>query len=175
MAGGEIAGMRNANTMTVQRRTRTCSVFDRIEAGKFQSVDFIEAYICPDGCIGGQLTIEGRYEAAKRCIRVLEHIAERAAGSVRSRRRRSAPSCASTSSTSRRRSGPGPSRRAPQDLRQAIAIRQEKERLLDRLPRKDCAACGAPGLRDAGRGHLRGEADDERLRVPAARASWRRH
>jgi hypothetical protein len=30
------------------------------------------------------------------------------------------------------------------NLQQAILRRQEKQRLLERLPRKDCAACGAP-------------------------------
>ena len=60
MAGGEIAGMRNTNTMTVRGVGGVSYVFDRIEAGKFQAVDFIEAYICPDGCVSGEQTVEGR-------------------------------------------------------------------------------------------------------------------
>ncbi len=65
MAGGEISGMRNRNTMTVRGVRDVLRVFDRLEEGRFQSVDFIEAYICPDGCVGGQLTIEGRYAAQR--------------------------------------------------------------------------------------------------------------
>ncbi len=64
MAGGEIAGDAQRQHDDGARHPRRAVVFDRIEAGKFQSVDFIEAYICPDGCVSGSLTIEGRYAAS---------------------------------------------------------------------------------------------------------------
>jgi iron only hydrogenase large subunit-like protein len=73
MSGGELMGMRNSNTMSVHSLRDVQYVLDHLEAGKFQSVDLIEAYICPDGCISGGLTIEGRYAAGRN----LQHIGRR--------------------------------------------------------------------------------------------------
>ena len=79
MAGGEIAGLRNANTITVAGVRDVLRVFDHIEEGKLQAVDFIEAYICPDGCISGQLTVENRY-AARRTVQQIVRRHGRQAG-----------------------------------------------------------------------------------------------
>ena len=79
MAGGEIAGLRNANTITVAGVRDVLRVFDHIEEGKLQAVDFIEAYICPDGCISGQLTVENRY-AARRTVQQIVRRHGRLAG-----------------------------------------------------------------------------------------------
>ena len=78
MAGGEIAGLRNANTMTVAGVRDVVRVFDHIEEGKLQAVDFIEAYICPDGCISGQLTVEGRYAARRTVQQIVRRLGRQA-------------------------------------------------------------------------------------------------
>jgi len=139
-SGGEIAGMRNKNALSVTGVHDVVDVFDSIEAGKFQNVDFIEAYICPDGCVSGQLLIEGRYAAQRTMQRIQERIKGEspvAEEKVRSMFREhffdmedaiKAPAIRPMSET----------------LQQAIRRRQEKHRLLEELPRKDCAACGAP-------------------------------
>lgn len=173
IAGGEIAGMRNTNTMTVRGLHDVTHVLDRIESGTFQSVDFIEAYICPDGCVSGQLTIAGRYAAQ----RTIQHVARRL-------------ECQSAVSEEKVRSllrehffdveteiRARPVRPLAQDLRRAIALKLEKESLLKRLARKDCGACGAPGCETLVEDILEGEAqlEDcvfvtiEKLRREAAR------
>src|SRR5450756_2181403 len=78
MAGGEIAGLRNANTITVAGVRDVLRVFDHIEEGKLQAVDFFEAYICPDGCISGQLTVENRYAARRTVQQVVRRHGQRA-------------------------------------------------------------------------------------------------
>ena len=140
MVGGETAGMRNKNSLSVTGVHDVTSVFDTIEAGKFQNVDFIEAYICPDGCVSGQLLIEGRYAARRTLQRIQARLKGESAVAeekVRSMFREhffdmegeiKAPVIKPMTET----------------LQQAIRRRQEKHRLLDELPKKDCAACGAP-------------------------------
>jgi len=49
----------------------------------------------------------------------------------------------------------------PRDLRQAIAWKRERSALLDRLPRKDCGACGAPDCETHAEDCLRGEASED--------------
>ena len=154
MAGGEIAGMRNKNTMTVRGVRDVLGVFDRLEAGKFQAVDFIEAYICPDGCVSGQLTVEGRHAAHRNIQQIVgrlgdqKHVDE---AKVRSLLREHFFAI-EEQFTAR------PIRPLGRDLREAVARKKEEEAILARLPRKDCAACGAPGCATLAGDIVRGKA-----------------
>jgi len=154
MSGGETAGMRNKNSLSVTGVHDVTSVFDTIEAGKFQNVDFIEAYVCPDGCVSGQLLVEGRYAARRTLQRMQARMKGQSAVAeekVRSMFRDhffdmegeiKAPAIKPMTET----------------LQQAIRRRQEKHRLLDQLPKKDCAACGAPDCTTLAEDVLAGEA-----------------
>lgn len=160
-AGGEIAGLRDVNTITVGGVHDLLRVFDHIEDGKLQAIDFIEAYACPDGCVSGPLTVEGRYAAR----RTVQHLASRQGlpggeGSVVFEekvrallRERFFDVEKHLEARSLRPLG--------SDLREAVARRREVERLLARLPGKDCAACGAPGCAAHAEDVVRGKADLE--------------
>ncbi|MBZ5638720.1 MAG: 4Fe-4S dicluster domain-containing protein [Acidobacteriia bacterium] len=154
VAGGETAMMRSGNTLTLSGVQDVTYVFDRIESGKFRSVDFIEAYICPDGCVSGPLLIEGRY-AAKRALReVVSRLGAR--GAVQEEKVRSLvrDHFFDLEEEVRARPVKAPSR----DLREAVRLKQEKDHLLSSFPRKDCAACGAPTCEALAEDVLRGAA-----------------
>jgi hypothetical protein len=140
MAGGEIAGMRNTNTMAVRGAQDVEFVFDRIESGKFAAVDFIEAYICPDGCVSGQLVIEGRYAAQRNIQQIARRLGDQ--GQVKEEKVRSLlrEHFFDLEEEVKARSA----RALGRDLTQRIAMKKEKDGVLERLPKKDCAACGAP-------------------------------
>jgi Na+-translocating ferredoxin:NAD+ oxidoreductase RNF subunit RnfB len=140
MAGGEIAGMRNENSMTVRGIQDVEYVFDRIESGRFQAVDFIEAYICPDGCVSGQLVIEGRYAAQRNIQRIARKLGNQ--GHVKEEKVRSLLREHFFDLEEEIRARPVMA--LGRDLKQAIAMKKEKDGVLERLPKKDCAACGAP-------------------------------
>jgi iron only hydrogenase large subunit-like protein len=166
MAGGEISGMRNANTMTVRGVQDVKFVFDRIEAGKFQGVDFIEAYICPDGCVSGGLTIEGRYAALRNIQRIARRLEDQ--GHVKEEKVRSLmrEHFFDLEEEIRARS----IQPIAQNLRQAIDWKRQRSYLLDRLPGRDCAACGSPDCETLAEDILRGEAAlDDCLFVKVAR------
>ena len=153
-AGGEIAGMRNKNTMSVRGVQDVLDVFDHIEAGKFQAVDFIEAYICPEGCVGGQLTVEGRYAARRNLRHVRARLGEQKLvdeAKVRSLLREHFFDI-EEQFTAR------PLRPLGRDLREAVTRKKEGDALLARLPRKDCAACGAPDCATLAQDIVRGRA-----------------
>lgn len=140
IAGGETSTLRNANTLAVSGVGDVTYVFDRIESGKFRSVDYLEAYICPDGCVSGPLLVEGRW-AAKRTVR---EIARRfpARGGIQEEKVRElfrAHFFDLEEEIKARAVKP-----LAKDLGQAVRLHREREALLARLPRKDCAACGAP-------------------------------
>ena len=153
MAGGEISGMRNANSMTVRGVEDVTYVFDHIEAGRFQSVDFIEAYICPDGCVSGQLTIAGRYEAQQ----AVHHHAHRLGTQSTVKEEKVRTLLREHFFDFEAEIRARPVRPLAQDLRQAVALTKEKDALVERLPRKDCGACGAPTCETFAEDVLRGE------------------
>ncbi len=146
LTGGESAGMRNLNSLALSGVGEVVRVFDSIEAGKFQTLDFIEAHICPDGCIGGQLLVEGRYSARHALQGILAHVRERSArGPTRWTQEEKVRSMFrerffDMEEEIRAR----PLTRGPSDLQHAILLRQKRLRVLSMLPRRDCAACGAP-------------------------------
>jgi hypothetical protein len=141
MAGGEISGMRNANSMTVRGVRDVTRVFDRIESGELQSVDFIEAYICPDGCVSGHLTVAGRYTAQRNLRQIGRRLPEGPASVTEEKvRALLREHFFDIEEEIRAR----PVKPIAQGLRQAIALHRERTSLLAALPQKDCAACGAP-------------------------------
>jgi Fe-S-cluster-containing hydrogenase component 2 len=146
LTGGESSGMRNANSLAVSGVGEVVRVFDSIEAGKFQTLDFIEAHICPDGCIGGQLLVEGRHLARHTLHEILAHVtAQSVSGPARWVQEEKVRSMFRERFFDMEDGFKArPLERKASDLQHLILLRQEKTRLLSRLPRRDCAACGAP-------------------------------
>jgi iron only hydrogenase large subunit-like protein len=140
MSGGERASLRNVNTMSVHSLRDVQFVFDHLEAGKFQSVDLIEAYICPDGCVSGGLTVEGRYAAVRNLQQVGRRLSRQSLVKEEKVRSLMREHFFDLEEEIRARAV----RPAARDLRRAIALERERQDLLARLPRKDCGACGAP-------------------------------
>jgi iron only hydrogenase large subunit-like protein len=140
MSGGELGGMRNINTMAVHSLRDVKYVFDHLEAGKFQGVDLIEAYICPDGCVSGGLNIEGRYAAARNLQQIGRRLGNQSLVKEEKVRSLMREHFFDMEEEIRARAV----RPLAPDLRRAIALERERQELLARLPRKDCGACGAP-------------------------------
>jgi len=61
MVGGICRTLRLKNSLAVSGLGEIIKVFDDIERGKLRNIDFIEAYSCPQGCVGGSLTVENLY------------------------------------------------------------------------------------------------------------------
>ncbi len=154
MAGGEIAGMRNANSMTVRGAHDVIHAFDRIENGTFQSVDFIEAYICPDGCVSGNRTLAGRYAAQRTLRETARHLGDQATVKEEKVRSLVREHFFDVETEIRAR----PVRPLARDLEEAIAAKREKDAILESLPHRNCAACGAPGCEALAEDIVRGRA-----------------
>ena len=140
MSGGEIAGMKNINTLAIDDVHEITYVFDRIESGKFSSTDYIEAYICPGGCVGGPLVMEERYLTERNLHRVIERIS--AKGSIQEDKVRSLFRQHLFDFEEQIKSRAV--KPLGKDLKQAIALKKEKSIVLEQLAKKNCAACGAP-------------------------------
>lgn len=140
MSGGEVSAMRNQSSLTVRGTADMTHVFDRIEAGEFAEVDYIEAYICPDGCVSGQLAVTGRYAARHTLQRLARRLGEREGVKEEKVRALLAEHFFDMKGEIAAR----PLRPLGGNLRHLIAVRRERAAILDLLPGKDCGACGAP-------------------------------
>jgi Fe-S-cluster-containing hydrogenase component 2 len=153
LGSGESGAMKNSNTLRVTGVHDVTRVFDRIESGKYQSVDFIEAYICPEGCVSGQLVAEGRFAANRTLARIAQRLGARPRVKEEKVRSLLRDHFFDLETEIRSREV----RPITRDLRQAIAVKREKTRLLQALPAKNCGACGAPDCDTHAEDVIRGE------------------
>jgi Fe-S-cluster-containing hydrogenase component 2 len=63
MSGGEIADMDIDKSLAVSGMHETISYLEKIEMGLFQDIEYIEFRTCPEGCLGGVLTVIDKYLA----------------------------------------------------------------------------------------------------------------
>jgi len=140
LASGEIPGMRNVNSITVKGLRDVVYVLDRIESGTFVGADFINTYICDDGCFSGHLTIAGRYAAQ----RYLHHVVRQLGDPPPVKESRIRSLLQSHFFDLEYPIEPHTPAVDLKDLREAAARQQQKNELCAALPGKDCGACGAP-------------------------------
>jgi len=139
MASGEIPGMRNANSINVKGLDDVVCVLDRIEGGTFNGADFINPFICSDGCFSGHLTVAGRFTAQRYLNQVVRQLGD--PPPVKEEKIRTLLQSRFFDLDAAIQ--PGKTQPA-QDLRQAVARQQRKKEICQRLPGKNCGACGAP-------------------------------
>jgi iron only hydrogenase large subunit-like protein len=70
--GGMSKSMNQKEYIAVDGVNNVIKVFNEIENGKYQNVDFIEAYACSGGCLGGIFLVENPYNA-RRIIKTLSN------------------------------------------------------------------------------------------------------
>jgi iron only hydrogenase large subunit-like protein len=143
MAGGIIRTLRLRNSLTVSGLPEILKVFDDMERGKLKHIDFIEAYSCYQGCVGGSLTVENLYISYNKILGLLDELEIK-----------KIKACADAYEVRKKyqegfyykisKLQPRPLRPLNHDLSAAIQKRKEKEELLEILPKIDCGACGSP-------------------------------
>ena len=72
MVGGICRTLRLRNSLAVSGLPEIIKVFDDIERGKLRNIDFIEAYSCTQGCVGGSLTVENIYGSYNKILKLIE-------------------------------------------------------------------------------------------------------
>jgi hypothetical protein len=140
MASGEIPGMRNANAISVKGLQDVMYVLDRIEAGRCYGADFVNAYICSDGCFSGQLTIASRYSAQRYLHEVVRQLGDPPPVKEAHIRNLLKERLFELDDAIL----PSPPAVPNGDLRKSVARQRQKRELWSQLPRRDCGACGAP-------------------------------
>ena len=142
VSGGEIAGIEEGNYLAVSGLQETIRYLEKIEMGLFNDIEYFEFRACPEGCIGGPLTVADRYEA-KRTV----------AKFVRMFGQEKRLKYAQAQKAYQEGWFHGESKAAPADTKDRLSLskaieRQERiEEVFRMLPRKECSLCGSPDCR----------------------------
>ncbi|MCJ7679227.1 MAG: 4Fe-4S binding protein [Candidatus Aminicenantes bacterium] len=158
MGGGVCRTLRLKNSLAVTGVSEVLKVFDDIERGKLKHIDFIEAYSCPQGCVGGSLTVENLYISYNKILKLVETLEFekiKACPDIREVRRLYTQGYFGREG----KLEPRPLKPLDRDLAQAIRKRKEKESIYESLPKIDCGACGSPTCMAFAEDVVIGEAD----------------
>jgi Fe-S-cluster-containing hydrogenase component 2 len=167
IVGGISRTLRLRNSLAVSGLSEVIRVFNDIERGKLQNIDFIEAYSCFQGCVGGSLNVENVYVSWNKILKLIETLEYekiKACPDIRDARRlyREGTFFRGEKYVAR------PVKALDVNLSRAIAMRKEKDALYANLPKIDCGACGAPTCLAFAEDVVRGEAAAEDCIVKAA-------
>ncbi|MDD8014400.1 MAG: [Fe-Fe] hydrogenase large subunit C-terminal domain-containing protein [Acidobacteriota bacterium] len=155
LSGGETRGLKNHRTVAVSGVRDTIRVLNQVEIGLLKDVDLLECTVCPDGCVGGPLAVENRFLAKSRIQHLVDKLGDRTVVD------------GSDISLLYHRDflsfhHPVQPMRPPaldSDPGQAIRKAKRRSRLVQKLPGKDCGACGAPDCRTLADDVVRGLAE----------------
>lgn len=157
VAGGMHRTLKLENVLDVYGIPEIIKTFDDIERGKLHDIDLVVAYSCPQGCVGGSLTVENRYISYNKILRLLDTL-----------ERENIEACRDKQEIRERyrqkhfhithKYEPRPLRALDGDLGEAIKKRKTKETIYGSLPKIDCGICGAPTCRAFAEDVARGDA-----------------
>ena len=154
LSGGEIADMNIDHSLAVSGLKETITYLEKIELGLFRDMEYIEFRVCPEGCIGGVLTVIDKYLAKSAVQKMVKMLG---LGKRLSRNH----------ILRLYEKGWFHAEAKPSKLQQlfgaqneplSIESLQEIERLLEHIQGINCAACGAPDCRTFAEDVVRGMA-----------------
>jgi Na+-translocating ferredoxin:NAD+ oxidoreductase RNF subunit RnfB len=141
--GGICRTLRLKNSLSVSGLPEVINVFNDIERGKLKNIDFIEAYSCPQGCVGGSLTVENLYISYNKIIQLID--------TLQYEKIKACPDIREVRKLYKKKYfllegkfEPRPLTPLDKDLTKAIKKRKEKEDIYVSLPKIDCGICGSP-------------------------------
>jgi Na+-translocating ferredoxin:NAD+ oxidoreductase RNF subunit RnfB len=143
------------NTLSVAGLPNVIRILDDIEKGRLRKYRYIECHACPEGCVGGCLTVENPYLARGKAIKLQQNLP---AGCVVDRRDVEASYRKKEFLMNEYLAG-RPLRPLDKDISKAIHKMKERDQILADLPNIDCGACGAPSCRAFAEDLVLGEAE----------------
>jgi len=131
------------------------NVLNDIEESKLKNIDYIEAFTCTQGCIGGVFCVENPYISRHNAIMLEKKFGEPESFNEHEVLEKYKKQYYFLG----RHVLPRPTRALASDIASSIKRMIQKERILVKLPKKDCALCGAPTCETFAQDCARGEAE----------------
>ncbi len=139
LPGGEIKSLKY-HSVSVSGVYDTIEILKDVEAGKLKNIDYLECMICPDGCLGGPLTVENRFIAKSNIQMLIRRFSDKIMVDNYKVKRLYKEGFFSFKS----QVIPKPFPPLDKDRSRALQKLQFKEEMIKLLPGIDCGVCGAP-------------------------------
>lgn len=152
--GGLTSAVKRENWLAVSGMDHVMKILDDIENSRLRNVDFVEAFACMLGCVGGPFNIENPYVSRMNSIKQREKYENDTEIDVAEIDRRIENGYYFMESPIL----PRPTKYFDTDLETSIKRMKESERVLQKLPQTDCGCCGAPTCMAFTEDLVRGEA-----------------
>jgi hypothetical protein len=142
--GGQCTSLKPSRYISVSQLPNVIRIFDDIEKGKIERIEFLECYACAGGCIGGPLTVDDMFVCSSKVHRLIETIEDEESREVAEEARR------------RYRKGDYFIRQPLQprvingtavSIEERVERMKVRDRLTEVLPGLNCGLCGAPSCR----------------------------
>lgn len=140
IAGGEIRSLKYLHSVSVSGIYDTIKILEDIEAGKLKDIEYLECITCPDGCVGGPLTVENRFISKSNILRLIKIYGRKKkvnGYSVKSLYKKKFFSFENSIK-------PNPFPPLNRKRNQALKKLKLKEETIKKLPGTNCGVCGAP-------------------------------
>jgi iron only hydrogenase large subunit-like protein len=141
--GGVAPGVGESTTLSVSGLADVITVLEDIESRGMRDIEYIAAYACLGGCVGGSLVVENPYVARAKLL----HLADTLGAEPRADRETVRKQFRQGYFHLDGRIRPRPLKPLDSNLARAIEKMKRKEGLLRTLPGFDCGVCGAPSCR----------------------------
>jgi iron only hydrogenase large subunit-like protein len=139
LSGGEISGIQ-MNCLAVSGLQDTINYLEKIDMGRFSNIDYIEFRACAEGCLGGLFTVADKYQA-KRYLQQLVRMYGVERRVKYEYVRKLYENGWFFAEKTRYAEQPALTKKA---LSERIERQKRVEKILARLPKKECGHCGSP-------------------------------
>jgi len=134
---------RMENWLAVSGMSHVMQIMDDIENSRLRNVDFVEALVCMQGCIGGPFNVENAYVARTNSIKQRERYERK----IPVERKEVQRLLKAGYFNLEDKILPRPTRYLDTDLVTSIKRMKEIERIQQKLRQVDCGICGAPSCK----------------------------
>jgi len=153
--GGLTRSIKRENWLSVSGLDHVMKILDDIENSRLRNVDFVEAFACMLGCIGGPFNVDNPYVSRMNNIKQRETYKSRLRVDIAEIDRKIEEGYYFLENPIL----PRPTKYFDTDLETSIKRMRESERVYQRLPQIDCGCCGAPTCKAFAEDLVRGEAN----------------
>lgn len=150
LPGGEASASGVDRHISVDGISNVIKVFEDIEDGRLDDIEYVEALACTGGCVGGPLTAENCFVAEARLKRVCRSRTENKSSRI-------------DSDINVYWDKPlmyRPVMNLDDDVRAAMEKLIKIEEIYERLPKIDCGSCGSPSCHSLAEDIVRGYAEE---------------
>lgn len=152
-SGGESDAIKDGRRIAVHGIKSINAILEQAAQGGLDDIDFIEALACPEGCIGGPLTVENPFISKVNLKNEIGKIIENSDHSVQ--KIKNVDEIVWKSNVEYR-----PIMKLDDDIMKALEKMQMIDDITDGFPGLDCGACGAPSCRALAEDIVRGDAKE---------------